>query len=123
VKFYVFGGNSRSNASIAINSGNQTFSAGSNVVVDVSTEAIILVQPRDYRFTGVNFKFSYAVIGEIYPWYESYIIGPDGYTYFIVGVSVGGVIALILLIVVILCIIKCVRSCNNKKVTPLPMTS
>jgi hypothetical protein len=41
VKFYVLGGNSLTNASIAINPNNASYNAGSAISVDAGTEAII----------------------------------------------------------------------------------
>lgn len=65
VKVYVFGGNSKTNASIATNSGtNKTYGAGSDVYVDLSAGAVVLVQPKNYTLTGVSFEIKYGVSGE-----------------------------------------------------------
>jgi len=45
VDFYMYGGNSRSNASITVAFNNQSLSLGLPYIVDVSAGAVILVLP------------------------------------------------------------------------------
>ena len=116
VKVYVFGGNSRTNASIATNGGtNKTYASGQIAQVDVSAGAVVLVQPRNYSLTGGNFEFKFGITGDTYPFYEKYFLGGDGYTWFIVAISVAGVMAFFILIAILLCIIKCIRGCCCKR--------
>ena len=99
-----------SNASIALNIGtNATLKMGQLVSVDAGTEAVILVTPRDWRFSPVSFEFKYAVTGDQYPFYEKYFLGPDGMTWLIVAISVASFMALMILISIIICIIYCCR--------------
>lgn len=120
MKFYVFGGNSRTNASIALNGmKNDTFKAGQLLTVDASAGLVVLVQPNANNVNG-SFSFKYGVSsGERYPFYEKYFLGKDGETWQWVAVGVASFMALMLLIVILLCIIKCCRACCCKqKVTP-----
>jgi hypothetical protein len=72
-----------------------------------------LVRPKDYRFSPTYFEFKYGIEGEMYPWYESYFVGPDGMTYFIAAISIAGFIGLILIIAIIMCVVKCVNSAEG----------
>lgn len=81
---------------------------GSLVTVDASSGATIFVRPRDNRFLS-SFQITYAVTGDEYVWIEKYILGPQGMTWFIVGVSVASFMALLLLIAIICCIVRCCR--------------
>ncbi len=79
------------------------------IKVDAGAEAVILVRPRDWRFTPARFQFSYAVVGDQYAFYEKYFLGPDGMTWLIVALSVAGFIALLLVIAIIIAIVYCFR--------------
>lgn len=103
----VWGGNSRTNLSIPL--GNK-YKVGSNIVVDVSAGAVVTVRPRENRFSPVKYEFSYAVTGKQYIWIEKYFLGPDGFTYLIVAISVASFMAFLILIAIICCIVKCIRS-------------
>jgi uncharacterized membrane protein len=74
-----------------------------------------LVRPRDYRFLA-SFEFQYGMTGDYYMWLENFVIGPNGFTYFIVGCCFAGVIGLIIIVSIIMCIVKCCRSSNATKV-------
>lgn len=80
----------------------------------MSTDAVIVVRPRDNRLNPVYFEFSYAISGAMYPWYQLYVIGPNGNSYFIGGVAIASFIVAILVIALILGIRHCVNNCNNK---------
>jgi hypothetical protein len=114
VNVQIFGGNSRTNASIPQVLNNLTVKAGQLVSVDASMEAVILIRPRDYRFNPTYFEFKFGIDGTQYPWYEAYFIGPDGKTYIIAAIAIASVIALILVIAVILCVVRCVNKVDNK---------
>lgn len=73
----------------------------------------LFIRPRDNRFLS-SFSFKYAVTGDEYVWIEKFVIGPDGMTYFIVGVSIASFMALLILIAIICCIVSCCR--KHKKV-------
>jgi hypothetical protein len=65
VDFRVFGGRSLTNASIALNVGtNSSLKMGQLISVDAGTEAVILVTPKDWKFSPVSFEFKYAVTGD-----------------------------------------------------------
>lgn len=70
---------------------------------------MVFVRPRDNRFSPVNFELTYGVIGDEYYQVEKLVIGPHGFTYFIVGCVVAGLIGLILIGSIICCIIVCCR--------------
>ena len=74
---------------------------GTVVSVDASMGLVVVVRPRDNRLWPASFSFKYGVKGSQYSFLESLIIGPDGQTYFIAGVSIFSVIAAILLAAVI----------------------
>ena len=84
---------------------NTTFKSGQLISVDAGTEAVILVQAKDWRFRSVSFEFNYAVSGERI----SAFLGPDGKTWRIVAIVVGTFIGLLLLVAIIICYIKCSR--------------
>ena len=86
--------------------------------MDAGTEAVILVYAKDYRFNQVSFEFNYAVIGDQYPFYEKYFLGPDGMTWLIVAISVASFMALLIVISIIIAIVYCCR--RNDKVLPEP---
>jgi len=110
VDFNVFGGKSLSNAAIALNGGkNTTFKSGQLISVDAGTEAVILVQAKDWRFMSVSFGFNYSVSGEQYSPVQQYFMGPEGKTWRIVAIAVGSFIGLLLLVAIIICFIKCNR--------------
>lgn len=71
---------------------------------------MVFVRPRDNRFSPVNFELTYGVIGEEYYTVEKLVIGPHGFTYFIVGCSVAGFMGLLIIVSIICCIVKCCRS-------------
>lgn len=58
VNVYLYGGNSRKNASIALVANNATPSIGLDYVTDISTEMIVVVVPVSNKFDG-NFTFTY----------------------------------------------------------------
>lgn len=119
---YVFGGNSRTNASIALNSGtNTTFKAGQYATVDASAGAVVLVQPRNYSTINGTFSFKYGVMsGERYPFYEKYFLGEDGLNWMYAAIAIASFMGLLVVIGILICIIKCCRSCCCKqKVTPV----
>lgn len=80
--------------------------------MDAGTEAVILVQAKDFRFRSVSFEFNYAVSGEQYSAAQRYFLGPEGKTWRIVAIAVGTFIGLLFLVAMIICFIKC----NRKKV-------
>lgn len=92
------------------------FRIGQLITLDASSGATVFVRPRDNRFLS-SFELYYAVTGDEYIWIEKYIIGPDGMTWFIVGVSVASFMALLLLIAIICCIVACCR--KRKKVNTI----
>jgi hypothetical protein len=48
---------------LALNNGsNKTFFMGQKIQVDVSMGAVVVIQPRDFRF-NTGFSFRYGVIG------------------------------------------------------------
>lgn len=77
-------------------------------------EAIVLVKPKENRLTGVSFTFMYGIDGNRYGWPEVYFMGPDGYTWFIVSVSVLGAVGLLIIVSVIMCLVKCIHAHENK---------
>jgi len=105
------GGTDLTNMTIKL--GN-SYESGSLISVDAGTGLLLFVRPRDFRFYPTGFMFTYAVTGDEYVWIEKYILGPQGMTWFIVGVSVASFIALLILIAIICCIVHCCR--NRKKV-------
>lgn len=70
---------------------------------------MVFIRPRDNRFSPVNFELTFGVIGDKYYEVEKLVIGPHGFTYFIVGCSVAGFMGLLIIISVICCIVKCCR--------------
>jgi hypothetical protein len=107
VKILGFGGTDRTNASRGLNL-NQSYSVGSIMSIDVSMGVTILIYPRDYRFNSY-FEFSYAVIGNKYSWIEKFFVGPQGFTWYIVALSVASFMGFLILVTIIICIVKCCR--------------
>ena len=66
---YLYGGNSRKNASIALVSNNATPSMGLDYVTDISTEMIIVVVPVANKLDG-TFTFTYTIQGTAYNWFQ-----------------------------------------------------
>lgn len=89
--------------------------------MDVSAGLVLLIQPRDFRFTPVSFEFQYAAIGDEYVWIEKFFLGPDGLTWIIVACSVGGVMGLLVLAAIIYGIVVCVRRARMVKSQPYPL--
>ena len=111
VNIVVLQGASRTNMTIIPgDSLGRYYTAGSRIQVPVSNGAMVFVRPRENRFSPVNFELTYGVIGDKYYEVEKLIIGPHGFTYFIVGCSVAGFMGLLLIISIICCIVKCCRS-------------
>ena len=108
VYVYMYGGNSRSNASITVADNNQSLSLGLPYIVDVSAGAVVLVLPYTNQ-SSVSFTFEYYVTGTEYNFWEKLVVGPHGETYFIVGLACGSAIVLSILIGVICCIVRCCR--------------
>lgn len=87
--------------------------------------AVILVYPRDFRF-NTAFTFRYGVVGTEYNWIEKFFVGKDGFTYYIVAISVASFMGLLILISIIWGIVRCCRktpeeSLNNiSSVKPSP---
>jgi hypothetical protein len=86
--------------------------------VDAGTEAVILVQAKDFRFRSVSFEFNYAVSGEQYSVAEKYFLGPDGGTWIIVAIAVGSFIGLMIVISFIICLVYCIKRRNRIGQTP-----
>jgi hypothetical protein len=89
--------------------------------VDVSAGLVLLIQPRDFRFTPVSFEFNYAAVGDEYVWIEKFFLGPDGFTWMIVACSVGGFMGLLVLAAIIYGIVVCVRRARMVKTQPSPL--
>jgi len=88
---------------------NQTVPVGTVVSVDASMGLVVVVRPRDNKLWPASFSFSYGVQGTQYNFLESLIVGPDGQTYFIAGVSIFSVIAAILVAAVIYGVYHCLH--------------
>lgn len=71
---------------------------------------MVFVRPRDNRFSPVNFELTYGVIGDEYYEVEKLVIGPHGFTYFIVGCCVAGFMGLLIIASIICCIVACCRA-------------
>jgi len=111
VNIVVLQGSSRTNmTTIPGDRLGRYYTAGSRIQVPVSNGAMVFVRPRENRFSPVNFELTYGVIGDKYYEVEKLVIGPHGFTYFIVGCSVAGFMGLLLIISIICCIVKCCRS-------------
>jgi hypothetical protein len=109
VDFNVFGGKSLSNASIALNGGkNTTYKSGQLISVDAGTEAVILVQAKDWRFRSVSFEFNYAVSGEQYS---------DDFTEVIIAIVLGSIGGLIIVISFILCLTYWIRRRKDRVIS------
>ena len=89
---------------------DKIYPAGARIQVPASNGAMVFVRPRDNRFSSVNFELTYGVIGDQYYKVEKLVIGPHGFTYFIVGCSVAGFMGLLIIISIICCIVACCRS-------------
>jgi len=108
VSAYLFGGNSRENASISVVSNNATVTVGTEYVIDASTEAILLVNPNLNQLI-TSFSFTFVVSGTEYSWWEKLIMGPNGMIYFYVAIGCGAAIVVILISVVVCLIVRCCR--------------
>jgi len=69
VNVYLYGGNSRKNASIPLVVNNATVSVGLDYVTDISTEMILVVIPVANKSDG-QFIFTYSVQGTAYNWVQ-----------------------------------------------------
>jgi hypothetical protein len=119
VKFYMYGGTSRTNRSIAFAVNNASFITGQSASVDAGNGVVILVNPMSGHFTDASFQFSFRVSGSTYPWYEKYFLGPEGSTWLYVAIAVAGFFALILLILLIWGFVACCRRfCCKPKISP-----
>lgn len=58
---------------------------------------------------NANYNFTFVMSGTQYSWWEKLIAGPNGTTYFWIGIGCGGAIVLILIAVVIWLIVRCCR--------------
>jgi len=63
VRTFLYGGNSRENASIAITSANSSLVTGQVYSVDISTEAILVALPVSGKFSTTALEFSFYVDG------------------------------------------------------------
>jgi hypothetical protein len=59
---YMYGGNSRSNASIAITPNNDTLEVNNTYSIDVSSNAMLVMIP-DNEATSNSFQFEYYALG------------------------------------------------------------
>lgn len=87
---------------------NATLTTGTLYEIDASTELILIVNPNANVRNG-NFNFTFVMSGTQYSWWEKLIAGPNGTTYFWVGIGCGGAIVLILIIIIIWLIVRCCR--------------
>eukprot|EP00347_Sterkiella_histriomuscorum_P012781 403367246 len=90
VKLYLYGGNSRENAShIILNNNNSTLAANQTYKIDVEVgDLMLLVLPIQGRTSATTYyTFSYQIHGENYSWWEQLIIGKNGRTYFIIAIA------------------------------------
>ena len=78
VRFYLYGGNSRTNASTSVTIGNTSLTTGQVYSVDVSMGAVLVILPVVNKTSSTSFSFTYVVSGSQYSWWESLIIGPNG---------------------------------------------
>jgi hypothetical protein len=111
---YMYGGNSRSNASVpvlTVNNQNVSLIPGGVYTLDISTEAMLVMIPT-YDKNITSFTFTYYIDGYEYNWWQKLIYGSKGHTYFIVALACAGAIALLILISLILVIVFC---CCKKK--------
>ena len=74
----------------------------------MSSGAVILVQPKEFRFKS-SFSFRYGVVGTEYNWIEKFFVGENGFTYYVVALSVASFMGFLILIAIICCIVKCCR--------------
>jgi len=108
VNVYILGGNSRTNASIALVMNNASATVGNPYLVDISTEAIIVALPVANKNTG-SYAFTYTIKGEEYNWWEKLIYGPDGELYFWVAIGCAIAVGILIIAVLIVLIVKCCR--------------
>lgn len=66
------------------------------------------MQPRDFRF-NTAFSFRYGVIGTEYNWLEKFFVGPQGFTWYVVAISVASFMGFLILVAIIIGIVKCCR--------------
>ena len=112
VSFYLYGGNSRTNASINFTAANASLTSNKTYSIDISTEAILLILPTANKKTG-TYVFTYSLSGEEYNWWQKLIMGPKGQTYFIIAIVCAGVVGLTFLIVFIILIVYCCKRKNK----------
>lgn len=102
----MYGGSDRSNASVPIILKNGSLSTGVTYTVDISMGAVLLVLPAVNK-TANFYEFTFKVIGEQYSWWESWIVGPNGETYFIVALATAGAVGLLIVVGSIVAIVLC----------------
>mmetsp|Transcript_1705 Transcript_1705/g.1167 ORF Transcript_1705/g.1167 Transcript_1705/m.1167 type:complete len:189 (-) Transcript_1705:386-952(-) len=116
VQVYMFGGNSRRNASINLTVGNSSLTT-TTYSIDASAEVMLMMVPVE-QANSTEFKFSVYASGEQYSWLKALYIGEDADFYFYLTIIAGSLIVLILFIILIICICRCCKKSNKKKITP-----
>ncbi|CDW85428.1 UNKNOWN [Stylonychia lemnae] len=113
VRAFLYGGNSRTNASLNQTTANASLIIGQVYSIDISTEAMLVVLPVTDKADTTTFKFSFQVVGTEFNYWEKLIYGPNGFTYYIVGLTLAGVIGLLILLSIIWGIIICCKRRNK----------
>ena len=103
----MYGGNSRTNASLSVN-GNLTLTAGQSYYLDVSSDAMILVLPINGQ-SNPTFTLSFRVRGVQYTSLEKWFIGPNGKSELIVMIVTVIIVGLLVGAFFTIVIIKCWR--------------
>lgn len=75
---------------------------------------MILVIPNANRTNTTSFQFTFYVSGEQYGYWEKLIVGPNGFTYYIIALVCAGIIGLSFLTIIIFLIVRCAKRKNQQ---------